>query len=116
MFNDYPDIKFATRGFELKPYLLAIVLFLTRDVLLFILFNMTANRRRADVTAMFYLVLLYWLLPSILSGLNLPMATAALLPIGTHDATISIASGFVQCAAIAFLVLQRWRNLYNIPD
>ena len=116
MFNDYPDIKFAARGFELKPYLLAIVLFLTRDVLLFILFNMTANRRRADVTAMFYLVLLYWLLPSILSGLNLPMATAALLPIGTHDATISIASGFVQCAAIAFLVLQRWRNLYNIPD
>lgn len=113
MFYDYPDVKLAARGFALKPYLVAMALFLTRDVLLFIYFNMSANRRRADVTAIFYLVLLYWLLPSILSGLNIPMATAALLPIGTHDATISIVSGAVQCSILAFLVSQRWQKLYK---
>ena len=113
MFYDFPDITLAAQGFALKPYLVTTALFLTRDVLLFIFFNMTANRRRADVTAIFYLVLLYWLLPSILTGMNLPMATAALLPIGMHDATISIVSGFVQCSVLAFLVLQRWKKLYQ---
>jgi len=115
MFYDYPDIKIAAQGFALKPYLLAMALFLTRDVLLFIYFNMSANRRRADVTTIFYLVLLYWLLPSILSGMNLPLATAALLPISTHDATISIVSGFVQCSILAILGLQRWKRLYKNP-
>ena len=113
MFYDFPDITLAAQGFALKPYLVTTALFLTRDVLLFIFFNMTANRRRADVTAIFYLVLLYWLLPSILTGMNLPMATAALLPIGMHDATISIVSGFVQCSVLAFLVWQRWKKLYE---
>ena len=112
MFNSYPDISLAGRGFSLKPYLFAMAFFLTRDVLIFVLFNMSANRRRADVTAMFYLLLLYWLLPSIFSGLDLPMATAALIPLGTHDAMISIVSGFLQCAILIFLVLQRWRKLY----
>ncbi|WP_455365339.1 hypothetical protein [Kaarinaea lacus] len=113
MFNSYPQISLAGRGFSFKPYLLSMALFLTRDILIFVLFNMSANRRRADMTAVFYLLLLYWLLPSIFNGLDMPMATAALLPFGTHDATISIASGILQSAVLIFLVWQRWRKLYS---
>ena len=113
MFYAYPDITLAGRGFSLKPYLLGMTLFLTRDVLIFIFFNMSANRRRADVTAIFYLLLLYWLLPSILSGLNLPIAKATLIPIGMHDTTISIVSGLLQCAVLVILVVLRWQKLYK---
>jgi len=113
MFNRYPDIAFAGRGFSFKPYLLAMAFFLTRDALIFIFFSMSANRRRADMTAIFYLLLLYWLLPSILAGLNFPLAQAALLPIGTHDATVSIISALLQCAVLGFLIMQRWKKLYK---
>ena len=116
LFNAYPDFNFAGRGFSFKPYLIAMSLFLTRDVLLFVFFNMSANRKRADVTAIFYLVLLYWLIPSILTGMNLPVGTAALLPIGTADTTISIISGFVQCSVLAFMALQRWQKLYKASN
>lgn len=113
MFYAYPDISLAGRGFSLKPYLLAMAFFLTRDILIFIFFNMTANRRRADVTALFYLLLLYWLLPSIAGGLNLSLVKSALLPINTHDMSVSIVSGMLQCAVLVVLVLQRWRKLYK---
>jgi len=92
---------------------LAMAFFLTRDALIFIFFSMSANRRRADMTAIFYLLLLYWLLPSILAGLNFPLAQAALLPIGTHDATVSIISALLQCAVLGFLIMQRWKKLYK---
>jgi hypothetical protein len=113
MFYAYPDITLAGRYLSFKSYLAAMALFLTRDVLIFIFFNMSANRRRADVTAIFYLLLLYWLLPAILEGMNMPMVKAALLPVGTHDDTISIVSGLSQCAILGVLVLQRWRTLYK---
>ncbi|MCI0507427.1 MAG: hypothetical protein L0Z73_15140 [Gammaproteobacteria bacterium] len=113
MFYAYPDFALAGRYFSFKSYLAAMALFLTRDVLIFIFFNMSANRRRADVTAIFYLLLLYWLLPAILGGMNLPMVKAALLPFGTPDDAISIVSGLSQCVILGVLVLQRWRKLYQ---
>jgi len=112
MFYAYPDFTVADWRISLKSYLVAMALFLTRDVLIFIFFNISANRRRADITAMFYLLLLYWLLPAILGGMNLPLAKAALLPISTHDAAMSIGSGLLQCVVLIALVFQRWEKLY----
>ena len=105
-------IQFLPRTVEVKPAAVAVALFVTRDVLLFIFFNMSANRRRADVTAIFYLLLLYWLIPSILTGLNMTSLNAVLLPMGPHDEMVSIVAGLIQVGLLAYFNVRRWQRLY----
>jgi hypothetical protein len=103
---------FLPQTVETKPVAAAVALFLTRDILLFIFFNMSANRRRADVTAIFYLLLLYWLIPSILNGLGMTSLNALLLPMGPHNEMVSIVAGAVQVGVLMYLSVRRWKQLY----
>jgi hypothetical protein len=105
-------IHYFPRTIEVKPAAVAIALFVTRDILIFIFFNMSTNRRRADVTALFYLLMLYWLIPSILSGLGMKSLNAVLLPTGPHSEMVSIVAGVVQVGALGYLSIRRWGKLY----
>ena len=97
---------------EIKSMAVAVALFVTRDILVFVFFNLSTNRRRADVTAVFYLLIFYWLVPSILSGLNLNTLNAVFWPIGPHNEMASIAAGVVQVAILGYLSIRRWNTLY----
>ena len=103
---------FLPQTVETKPVAVAVALFVTRDIFIFIFFNMSTNRRRADVTAVFYLLMLYWLIPSILSGLGMTSLNAILLPMGPHNEMVSIVAGVVQVGVLAYLTVRRWNRLY----
>lgn len=105
-------VHYFPHAVEVKPAAVAVALFVSRDILIFIFFNVSTNRRRADVTALFYLVMLYWLIPSILSGLGMGSLNAVLLPVGPHSEMVSIAAGALQVGVLVFLSARRWSRLY----
>jgi len=98
---------------NLHAIVFAIALFVTRDVLLFIFFNMSTDRKRADAAAVFYLVVLYWLAPSILSGLNLSSLNAAFYPFGYHNKFVTIIAALVQVGVLVALIINRWHKLFR---
>jgi len=106
--------KFFPETLGIRSVVIAVALFLTRDILIFVFFNISSNRRRADVTAVFYLMMLYWLLPSILNALNLSSLNAVFLPFGPHNEMVSIVAAVIQVAVLLYLSIRRWGKLYTI--
>jgi hypothetical protein len=90
--------------------------FLSRDILLFLFFNMGAKRQRADVAAILYLAVLYWLLPSIFGLLHLPVLGALFMPVATGYPGVTIISGIVQTLVLLVLVSKRWQKNFAEPQ
>ncbi|MFV2056782.1 MAG: hypothetical protein ACC707_09960 [Thiohalomonadales bacterium] len=96
---------------EFKAALIAATVFLSRDVLIILFFNFAKERKRADLTALMYLALLYWLLPSIVGAMGLIELLPIFFPIGSSNSTLSIISGLLQTALMFILIVRRYRKL-----
>lgn len=100
------------QGMAVKPLVVAMGLFLLRDVLLFVYFNLGKRRQRADMAALLYLAVLYWLLPSILAGMELNALVALFIPTGDPQLPLSILSALIQAIVLLFLCRTRWQTFF----
>ncbi|HEX9243026.1 MAG TPA: hypothetical protein VF875_11350 [Anaeromyxobacter sp.] len=86
----------------------AAVLFLLRDLALFLYLALGARPRRAEVFAIVLLLVGYVLVPLVLSALRPRWAAALFYPSPDH-AGWSVAGALVQAAIVGMLLVRRWR-------
>jgi hypothetical protein len=76
----FPDVRAGEwPALPWRLILIAGLLFVTRDMALFLVFNFSPRPRRADFFAVLWLVILYGILPSVVSGLHLTQLLPAFL-------------------------------------
>lgn len=86
-----------------------LLLLMTRDIAILLFLNLSDNKKRADMTALLYLVVLYGLLPGILAAADLDGVVPAFWPV-YKDATIINSTILIAIqAVVAFILLRnRW--------
>jgi hypothetical protein len=97
-------------GMQGVIWLMALYLFVLRDVAIMWFFNLGKRRVRADWTAILYLGVLYGLVPSILMAMGWKDAAMAFWPWWPEHPWLSLASGALQAGLAGALVLRRWRS------
>lgn len=97
-------------AFEFNSTLIAVSLFLSRDILIILFLNFSKNRKRADLTALIYLAILYWLIPSLLGAMSLISLLPAFLPVSLGNSSLSILSGLLQSGLLIVLLVNRYRK------
>lgn len=91
---------------------LSALAFFARDAGLAIALNLSAGRSRADIATVFYLAILYVLLPSLLSGLSLDVPAGWFYPL--HDGgLLYVLPPLIQAAATWWLARVRWSKLWR---
>lgn len=89
---------------------LAMLLLLLRDLGLLIFLNLSRIPKRADMLAVLCLVLLYGVVPTILSALDLDSLAGLFWPRPGQSATLALPAAFGQALVMAWLVTVRWRR------
>ena len=107
LFREYQVIDLVFDGMNVRQQIVALLLFVYRDIAIVIYFNIAASRKRSDTTAFIYLLILYFLLPGILSSLGFMDAAFFFNPFVPSG--ISVVGGLVQFAIISVLLVLRWR-------
>lgn len=88
----------------------AALLFLLRDTALVLFLNFSKNHKRADMTAVVYILLLYSVIPGILTAINFREASAFFWPDGSLSA---FAAAFIEMLAAFLLLFMRWKRNYS---
>jgi len=98
---------------DINPmFIIALLLFISRDICLVLYLNFNVNRKRADMTAMFYLFVLYVVLPGIFASMD--MSTALFLPYDEHGSGwVSAGAALAECAFAFWLMWSRWLRNYG---
>lgn len=93
---------------------LAIALFAVRDAALFQFFTFARQPRRVEAATLFYLALLYWLVPGLLSAVGAGAVAAFFLPPLAERPVFSAAVIAAQAGIVIGLALWRWRRNHAI--
>lgn len=101
------------REFQHAP--LAIALFALRDAALFQFFALARQPRRAETATLFYLVLLYWLVPVLLSAVGATALAEFILPPLLERPGFSTVAVAAQAVIAIWLALWRWQR-YHAMD
>ena len=100
-----------------KPFAvpaIAMVLFLLRDFGILLFLNLGRVPKRADMLTILFLTLLYGVIPTILTALDLNRLTGLFWPIQGVPAEIVLPAALFQAVAILWLMTRRWRKTcYN---
>lgn len=88
---------------------IALICFLARDVALVLALNFGRKRRRADMTALVYLVVLYGPLPGIIVVLGFDPIGSLFYPASFGDPLLTIVPPALEAAAMIALLAFRWR-------
>ena len=94
---------------------LAIALFAVRDAALFQFFAFAREPRRVEAATLFYLALLYWLVPGLLSAVGATTAVEFFLPPLLARPGFSTVVVAAQAAIAIWLALWRWQQ-YHAMD
>jgi hypothetical protein len=87
----------------------ALLCFLLRDVALVLALNFGRQRRRADLTAVVYLVVLYGPLPGIVMALGLEPLGSLFYPASLGSPVLTLGPPALEAAAMIALLALRWR-------
>jgi len=99
---------------RLSPvFIISIVAFLGRDLVLFNFFNLGERTKRADILVLLWLSILYGLIPGIFMLLKMEAVTALFWPRNDYG-LLSCIAAFCQLFAAWRLTLTRWRNKHSI--
>jgi hypothetical protein len=103
----------ALREIGLAP--LALMLFGLRDAAILQFFALARRPRRVEAATLFYLMLLYLLVPGLLSGMNLDTAASIVRPNIVERPVFATAVLAAQSAIAIALAWWRWRSIHA-PD
>lgn len=95
----------------LGPFVLAVMLFLLRDIGLMHLFTLDGRARRGHFTALVYLAVLYVVLPAFFVATGWPDLALALVPQLAGDPLMIVLPVLMQVALVGGLVVLRWRRI-----
>jgi hypothetical protein len=102
--------------------LLAVLAFAFRDIALLHFFKLHPSSRRATAATVFYLAVLYILVPMVLGALDFDSGVAAFIPFGGIERVlanredlrfISLLSGLLQAGIFLALACLRWRKYWH---
>ncbi len=94
---------------------IALMLFAIRDAAIFQFFALARQPRRVEAATLFYLMLLYGLLPGLLKAFGADVVAQFILPPLSNSAAFSVAVMAVQAALAIALAYTRWRTIHA-PD
>lgn len=92
---------------------LPLLLLAIRDAALFLFFAFARQPRRAEAAALFYLLLLYWLVPMLLRAVGFEGVSDLVLPPFWERPGIATAVAAVQACAMVAAAIWRWRKNYR---
>ncbi len=92
------------------PVLVALLLFVARDLVLILFLNFGERPRRADLAAAIYLLVAYGPLAGIAVTLHVPLLRAALFPTDVDGALAAVLLPLAEAAVMVWLLLRRWRR------
>jgi hypothetical protein len=99
---------------QFRIALMAAQFFILRDLALLVFFNLSKKRKRADMLAILWLVMLWLVIPLILSGLGFGRLAALFHPRpDSHPLTSLIAAPCAMSLA-AWLAVRRWKKNYGL--
>lgn len=93
--------------------IISVVCFVIRDIAILHYFKLSSNNKRYSKTTIFYLLLLYVLLPNILNVLQLHGLIALFQPFPSSSQDpliVNIISGAVQAVFVSVLAFKRWKK------
>ncbi len=99
------------QGVVLAP--IPLILLATRDAAIFMFFALARQPRRAEAATVFYLLLLYWLVPMLLNAAGAKGLADLVLPPFWERPGFAGAVAAVQAAAVIAAALWRWRKNYG---
>ena len=92
----------------------AMVLFLLRDLGILLFLNLGKIPKRADMLTVLLLVLLYAVLPTILSALDLDLLAGFFWPAPGVSAGIVVPAALFQAVVMLWLMVARWRKNHRL--
>ena len=114
LINTQPSIKFYNEFVSAAIGLTSLLLFLLRDIGILHYFSLAPDNRRAFMATMFYLFILYILLPSLLAAMRLKTGGLFYPIIGITQWTHLIPI-LVQVIIVGYLVFRRWQSA-DVPE
>ena len=84
-----------------------------RDAAIYMFFALARQPRRAGAAAIFYLALLYWLVPMVLRAASLDRLADLVLPPFWDQPAFATVVAALQAAAVVAAALWRWRTNYG---
>ena len=94
----------------------AMVLFMLRDFGIVLFLNLGRAPKRADMLTILFLFLLYGVIPTILTGLDLDHLTGIFWPVPGVSVEIILPAALVQAVAMLGLVGYRWRKSHRFAS
>ena len=94
-------------GGTVSAMALVATLLALRDIALLYFFSFAQNGRNAEMTAVIYLVLLYWLVPALLSAVGLAPLAQLILPHFAGNMVFAVFVSAAQTALFGWLALAR---------
>ncbi len=113
VFSDYSQFAYGTGRINIDNFVLATFLFLLRDLGIILFFSISLTAKRKDTTAILYLIVLYFLAPSIFAAMKLDWLRVVLLPHTETSILLTAVSGGVQLSIVAWLLFRRWRQYFQ---
>ncbi|MBI1208129.1 MAG: hypothetical protein GC191_12695 [Azospirillum sp.] len=101
----------ATAPSSLAPFVFAVLLFCIRDLGMLYYLVLHDRPRRGHMTALIYLVVLYFVAPVALSTAKLDVLVPVLVPSASGPAELVVLPVLIQAAVAIMLALQRWRAI-----
>ncbi len=96
---------------SLAAFVVAVLLFLSRDIALFHFLTLDGRAQRAHLAALVYITVLYALFPMILASLDLDGLLPVLLPMPVGNPLLIILPVLIQVGLVAGLLVWRWRRV-----
>ena len=102
----------GTTDFESEAFLLTLpaCLLMMRDIGILYFFSLAANPKRAVATTLFYLAVLYGLLPMLMLAMDLTTARLLLVPMDSSKVEMSVVVAAIHAAIVWWLVIRRWHT------
>ncbi len=94
-------------------FIASATLLVVRDIFFILYLNFARNRKRADISAIFYLVLAYTLIPSLLKAFGLGSLTMLFWPQWDSSVGIGVIVALLEAVAIIWLTARRWQVNYS---
>lgn len=104
----------AERGLGSSLFFISLFLFALRDVAIVLWCNFSRQRKRSDMTAILYLVILYLLLPAITGAMGLDSLDVLFYPQWMDQVVAGALLAALQSGIFLWLAIRRWRQNYGV--
>ena len=98
-------------GVAKTQIVLLLLCFMLRDVALFLLLSFTPGSKRPEISAVVYLILLYYVVPSLLDILGLDWLETLIIPRPALNPLFALSGALLGLAFVVALLIRQWGRL-----